>query len=68
MGTRLVCGYFRKGFLTSGAEVAALRQEILDCAVSHAMAVDAIYVDELDTAPAQLTAASLPSSSLTNRS
>lgn len=39
----------------SGAEAAALRQMILDCAVSHEMPLDAIYVDELDTAPAQLT-------------
>ena len=54
VGTRLVCGYLRKGFLMNGAEVAALRQLILECAAGHQLSVHAIYVDELDTAPDQL--------------
>ncbi len=47
----------------SGSEAAAIRQLILDCAAGHKLSVDAMYVDELETAPAgltQLIAALLP--------
>lgn len=54
VATRLVFGYFEKSFMMNGSEAAAMRQRIIDCATHHGLAVDAIYVDEIETAPAQL--------------
>jgi hypothetical protein len=56
MGTRLACGYIRKGFLMSAAEVDSLRQQIARCAASRGIKVDAIYEEDLDRASAQLVA------------
>lgn len=54
MGTRLACGYLRKGFLMSATEIDSLRQQIAKCAAAKGLEVDAIYEEELDRASAQL--------------
>lgn len=49
-------GYFKKSFLMTSQEVAAMREVIVACAVSHNRTLDALYIDEIETAPRQLYA------------
>lgn len=39
----------------SSAEAATMRQLIIDCALEHDLTVDAIYVDDAETVPAELS-------------
>lgn len=55
VGTRAVCGYLKKRFLMTSREVADLRQMIVDCAAENGLAVDKIFVAELDMASDQLS-------------
>ncbi|WP_405058617.1 hypothetical protein OG474_38630 [Kribbella sp. NBC_01505] len=56
MGTRTASGYIRKGFLTTVTELAILRRQIVACAESNGVEVDAIYEEELDRNSVELVA------------
>ena len=51
---RVAFGYFKKHFLMTDVEVAARRQAIVDCAISHGCELAALFIDEIDTAPDEL--------------
>src|SRR5215211_4509512 len=47
-------GYFKKHFLMTSREVAEMRELILACASAHGRTLDALYIDEIETAPREL--------------
>ncbi|QNE18875.1 hypothetical protein F1D05_14365 [Kribbella qitaiheensis] len=49
-------GYFKKSFLMTSREIAQMRQLIANCAAAHDRTLDALYIDEIDTAPVELFA------------
>jgi hypothetical protein len=51
---RVAFGYFKKHFLMTGGEIAARRQAIVDCATAHGCELEALFIDEIDTAPDEL--------------
>jgi MoxR-like ATPase len=51
---RVAFGYFKKHFLMTDAETAARRQGIVDCAAAHGCKLAALFIDDIDTAPAEL--------------
>jgi MoxR-like ATPase len=51
---RVAFGYFKKHFLMTGAETAARRQRIVDCATVHGCELAALFIDEINTAPDEL--------------
>lgn len=48
--------YFKKIFLMNSHEVAEMRTLMLNCAAAHGRSLDAMYIDEIETAPRQLYA------------
>jgi hypothetical protein len=47
-------GYIHRHFMMSGVELASARRSIVECAISQGSTVRAIFVDEVNTAPAAL--------------
>ncbi|QNE18873.1 hypothetical protein F1D05_14355 [Kribbella qitaiheensis] len=56
LGTHAIFGYFKKSSLMGASESAAMHNQIFQCAENHCLVIDAIYIDEIETAPARLTA------------
>lgn len=55
VGTRAVCGYLQKRWMMTSGEVAALRQQILECAAENGLTVDKIFEEDLDRTFVQLS-------------
>ena len=51
---RSAVGYLKKQFFMSAREAAGLREAIRKCAAENGLALDALFVDEVETAPHQL--------------
>lgn len=49
-------GYFKKHFMMTDQEIAAMREIIVACAASRGRTLDALYIDEIETTPRQLHA------------